>query len=121
MANHTYKNIARSPIFKQQNIQTTNNLDDNSFSLSKMRSKIHKLKPEDLEETIIEKKQLTPEQMDQMKSKLEIGKECQLYYAWMRHTEFYSVLVKQCSEKNSFSISLRQCSCIILQMNNGII
>jgi hypothetical protein len=55
MANHPYENVARSPIFKQQNIQTTNNLDVNSFSLSKMRSDIHKLKPEDLEETIIEK------------------------------------------------------------------
>ncbi len=55
MANHPYENVARSPIFKQQNIQTTNNLDDNSFSLSKMRSDIHKLKPEDLEEIIIEK------------------------------------------------------------------
>ncbi len=54
MANHPYKNVARSPIFKQQNIQTTNNLDGNSFLLSKMRSEIHKLKPEDLEETIIE-------------------------------------------------------------------
>jgi hypothetical protein len=55
MANRPYENVARSPIFKQQNIQTTNNLDGNSFSLSKMRSDIHKLKPEDLEETIIEK------------------------------------------------------------------
>ncbi len=55
MANHPYENVARSPIFKLQNIQTTNNLDGNSFSLSKMRSDIHKLKPEDLEETIIEK------------------------------------------------------------------
>jgi hypothetical protein len=55
MANHPYKNVARSPIYKQQNIQSTNNLDDNSFSLSKMKSEIHKLKPEDLEETIIEK------------------------------------------------------------------
>ncbi len=45
MANHPNENIARSPIFKQQNIQTTNNLDDNSFSLSKMRSEIHNLKP----------------------------------------------------------------------------
>jgi hypothetical protein len=55
MANHPYENVPQSPIFKQQNIQITNNLDDNSFSLSKMRSEIHKLKPEDLEETIIEK------------------------------------------------------------------
>ncbi len=54
-ANHPYENVARSPNFKQQNIQSTNNLDDNSFSLSKMRSEIHKLKSEDLEETIIEK------------------------------------------------------------------
>jgi hypothetical protein len=55
MANHPYINVARSPIYKQQNIQTTNNLVGNSFSLSKIRSDIHKLKPEDLEETIIEK------------------------------------------------------------------
>jgi hypothetical protein len=54
MANHPYENVARSPIFKQQNIQSTNDLDDNSFSLSKMRSEIHKLKSENLEETIIE-------------------------------------------------------------------
>jgi hypothetical protein len=37
MANHPYENVARSPIFKQQNIQSTNNLDDNGFLLSKMR------------------------------------------------------------------------------------
>ncbi len=55
MANDPYENVARSPIFKQQNIQTTNNLDSNSFSLSKMRSDIHKFKPEDLEEILIEK------------------------------------------------------------------
>jgi hypothetical protein len=55
MANHPYENVARWPIFKQKNIQTTNNLDDNSFSLSEMRSEIHKLKPEDLEETMIKK------------------------------------------------------------------
>jgi hypothetical protein len=55
MANHPYENVARSPIFKQQNIQTTNNFDENSISLSKMRSEIPKFKPEDLEETIIEK------------------------------------------------------------------
>jgi hypothetical protein len=35
MANHPYENVARLPIFKQQKIQTTNNLDDDSFSLSK--------------------------------------------------------------------------------------
>ncbi len=35
MANHPYENVARSPIFKQQNIQTTNNLDGNSFFCQK--------------------------------------------------------------------------------------
>ncbi len=54
MANPPHENLARSPIFKQQNIHTTNNLDDNCFLLTTMRSEIHKLKPEDLEETIIE-------------------------------------------------------------------
>jgi hypothetical protein len=55
LGNHPYENTARSPIFMQQNITSTNNLDGNTFSLSKMRSEIHKLKPEDLEESIIEK------------------------------------------------------------------
>ncbi len=54
MANHPYENLARSPIFKQQNIHMTNNLHDDCFLLTKMRSEIHKLKPEDLEETIVE-------------------------------------------------------------------
>jgi hypothetical protein len=55
LGDHPYENAARSPIFKQQNITSTNNLDKHTFSLSKMRSEIHKLKPEDLEETYIEK------------------------------------------------------------------
>ncbi len=46
-----------------------------------MRSEIHKLKPEDLEETIIENQHLTPEQMDQMKSKFEIKEDYQPKYA----------------------------------------
>jgi hypothetical protein len=33
MANNPYENVARSPIYKQQNIHTTNNLGGNSFSL----------------------------------------------------------------------------------------
>jgi hypothetical protein len=60
MAYHPYENVASSPIYKQQNIQLTNNLDENSFSLSKMRSEVHKLKPEDLEETIIDKPTTPP-------------------------------------------------------------
>ena len=55
MANHPYEIEARSPIFKQLNNKTTDEIDDHCFSLSKMRLEIHKLKPEDLEETIIEK------------------------------------------------------------------
>ncbi len=51
LENHPYENAPQSPIFKQQNITSTNNLDEITFSLSKMRSEIHKLKPEDLEDT----------------------------------------------------------------------
>jgi hypothetical protein len=43
-----------------------------------MRSDIHKLKPEDLEKTIIENQHVTPEQMDQMNSKLVIEEDYQL-------------------------------------------
>ncbi len=55
LGNHPYENAAQSPTFKQQNNSSTNNLDENTISLPKMRSEIHKLKPEDLEETVIEK------------------------------------------------------------------
>jgi hypothetical protein len=41
LGNHPYENTAQSPIFMQQNITSTNNLDEDSFSLSKMRSEIH--------------------------------------------------------------------------------
>ncbi len=78
MANHPYENLARSPIFKQQNIKTTHALDDDCFSLSKMRSEIHKLKPKDLEETIIEKPTTHPGTNGPNENKLEIGEECQL-------------------------------------------
>ena len=60
MANHPYEIEARSPIFNQLNIRTTKEIDDHCFSLSKMRSEIHKLKPEDLEETIIDKSTTHP-------------------------------------------------------------
>ncbi len=78
MANHPYENVARSPIFKRQNIQSTNNLDDNGFSLSKMRSEIHKLKPRIWKRQLLKNQHLTPEQTDQMKSKLEIKEDYQL-------------------------------------------
>jgi hypothetical protein len=81
MANHPYENEARSPIFKQQNIQSTNNLNDNSFTLSKMRSEIHKLKPEELEETIIGKPTTHPGTNGPNETQLEIEEEYQLLYA----------------------------------------
>jgi hypothetical protein len=58
--------------------------------------------------------------MDQMKSQLEIEKEYQLLYAQMRHTKYYLASVKHISQKNSLNILLKQCSCVISQMNNGI-
>jgi hypothetical protein len=55
-----------------------------------------------------------------MKPQLDIEEEYQLLYAQMRHTEYYLALVKQSSQKNSVNITLKQCSCVISQMNNGI-
>ncbi len=121
VANHPYENIAISPIFKQQNTQTTNNLDDNSFSLSKMRSKIHKLKPEDLEETIIEKPTTNPGTNGP--KEIQIGDQRRVStLICMDGTHRILLSISQAMfTKNSFSISLRQCICIILQMNNGMI
>ncbi len=120
LANYPYEIAARSPIFKQQNIRSTNNLDDNSFSLSKIRSEIHKLKPEDLEETIIEKS--TTHSGTNRPNETPIGDQRRVNfpYARMRHRKYYLASVKQCSQKNSLNISLKQCSCVISQMNNEI-
>jgi hypothetical protein len=118
MANHPYENVARSPIFKQQNIQSTNNLDDNGFSLSKMRSEIHKFKPEDLEETIIEKPTSHPGTIGP--NEIQIGDQRGLS-TLLCMDETYRILLSislAMFTKNNFSFSLRQCSCIILQMNN---
>jgi hypothetical protein len=121
MANHPYENVARSPIFKQQNIHTTNNLDDDCFSLLKMRSEIHKLKPEDLEETIIEKPTTHPGTY--VPNENPIGDQRGVS-TFICMDEIYRILLSISQgmfTKNIFSISLIQCSCIILQMNNGII
>jgi hypothetical protein len=117
----SYENVARSPIFKQQKIQTTNNLDDNSFSLSKMRSEIHKLKPEDLEETIIEKPTTHPGTNRPNENQIRDQRGVSTLICM---DETYRILLsisQAMFTKNSFSISLRQCSYIILEMNNGII
>ncbi len=121
MANHPYEILARSPIFKQQNIHTTNNLDDDNFSLTKMRSEIHKLKPEDLEETIIDKPTTHPGTNGP--NEIQIG-DWRAASTLLCMDETYRMLLSISQEmftKNSLSISLIQCSCIILQMNNGII
>ena len=121
MANHPYENLARSPIFKQQNIHITNNLDGDCFSLTKMRLQIHKLKPEDLEETIIEKPTTHPGAKGS--NEIQIGDQRGVS-TLICMDETYRILLsisQAMFTKNSFSISLIQWSCIILQMNNGII
>ncbi len=121
MANHPYENLARSPIFKQQNIHTINNLDDNCFSLTKLRSEIHKLKPEDLEKTIIEKPTTHPGTNGPDENQIEDRRGVSTLICM---DETYRILLsisQAMFTKNSFSFSLIQFSCIILQMSNGII
>ncbi len=120
MENHPYENVVRSPIFKQQNIQSTNNLDDNRFSLSKIRSEIHKLKPEDLEETVIEKP--TTHSRTNGPNETLIGDQRGVS-TFTCTNETYRILLgisQTMFTKNSLNISLKQCSCVISQMNNGI-
>jgi hypothetical protein len=58
--------------------------------------------------------------MDRIKLQLEIEEENQLLYAQIRHTKYYLASVKQRSQKNSLNTSLKQYSCVISQMDNGI-
>jgi hypothetical protein len=83
-----------------------------------MRSEIHKLKPEDLEETIIEKPTNHPGTN---------GPNENQYGDWNKMSTLicrektYRILLsisKKKTQKKSLSISLIQCICIILQMNN---
>ena len=121
MANHPYEIEVRSPIFNQLNIRTTKEIDDHCFSLSKMRSEIHKLKPENLEETIIE--QPTSHLGTNGPIEIQIGHQRGLS-TLICMNETYRILLsisQAMFTKNNFSFSLRQYRCIILQMNNGII
>jgi hypothetical protein len=90
MANHLYEIEARSPIFKQLNIKTTDEFDDDCFLLTKMRSEINKLKPEDLEETIIEKPTTHPGTNGSNESQNGDGNKMPILYAGKKHTEYYS-------------------------------
>jgi hypothetical protein len=90
MENHPFENVARSSFFKQQNIQTTNNLDDNSFSLLKRRSEIHKLKPEDLDEKIIEKSTTHPSTNGP--NEIQIG-DCRGVSTFICREETYRILL----------------------------
>ncbi len=121
MANHPYDNLARSPIFKQQNIHSTNNLDDDCFSLTKMRSEIHKLKPEDLEETIIEKPTTHPGTKGPNENQIGDQRGVSTLICMDETYRILLIISQAMFTKKSSSISLRQCSCIILQMRNGII
>ncbi len=81
LANHPCENADKSPIFKQQNIPSTNDLDDNSFTLSKMISEIHKLNLRIWKRQLLKSQQLILEQMDQINPQLEFEEEYQLLYA----------------------------------------
>jgi hypothetical protein len=87
-----------------------------------MRSKIHKLKPKHLEETIIEKP--TTHLGTNGPNENQIGDQRGVS-TLICMDETYRILLSisqsMFTKKQFSSISLRQCSCIILQINNGII
>ncbi len=86
-----------------------------------MRSEIHKLLPEDLEETIIEKPTTHPGTNGSNENQIGDRRGVSILICI---DDTYRILLSISQAKftkNSLSISLRQCSCIILQMNNGII
>ncbi len=86
-----------------------------------MRSEIHKLKPGDLEETIIEKPTTQPGTNGPNENQIGDQRGVSTLIC-MDETYRISLSISQAMfSKNNLSISLRQCSCIILQMSNGII
>ncbi len=99
LANHPYENAAQSPIFKQQNIPSTNNLDTIVFHCQKWDQKSTNWNLRIWKRQLLKSQQLTPEQMDQMKPRLEIKEEYQLLYAWTRHTKYYLASFKLISQK----------------------
>jgi hypothetical protein len=101
----------------QQNITSTND----TFSLSKTRSQIHKLKPEDLEETIIEKSIFHSGTNGPNETSVGDRRGISSY---MCTNETYKILlgISQTSfTKKHFEYLIKKCSCVILQVNNGII
>jgi hypothetical protein len=88
--------------------------------LSKIRSEIHKFKPEDLEETIIEKS--TTHSRTNGPTETPIGDQRGVS-TFIFTNETYRILLgisQTMFMTNSVNISLKQCSCVISQMNNGI-
>ncbi len=86
-----------------------------------MRSEIHKLKPEDLEETIIEKPTTHPGTNGPNENQIGDQRGVSTLICMDETYRILLSIVQAMFTKKQLSISLRQCRCIILQMNNGII
>ena len=85
-----------------------------------MRSEIHKLKPEDLEKTIIEKS--ITHSGTNGPNKTPIGNR-RGESTFICTNETYKILLditQTIFTKNILNISSKKCSCVISQMNNGI-
>ncbi len=115
-----YKNAAWSPIFKQQNITPTNNLDKHAFSLSKMRSEIHKLKPEELEETVIEKSITHSGANGPKETPIRDWRGVSTFIRMNKTYKIYLGISQTNLTKCFFEYLIKKCSCVISQMNNGI-
>ena len=89
--------------------------------MSKMRSEIHKLKPEDLEETFIEKSITHSGTNGPNETPIEDQRGASIFICT---NETYKILlgISQTSfTKKHFEYLIKKCSCVILQVNNGII
>jgi hypothetical protein len=86
-----------------------------------MRSEIHKLKPEDLEETIIEKS--TTHSRTNGPNETPIGNQrgVSTFICMNKTYKILLGIIQTNFTKNSLNISLKKCICVISQMNNRII
>jgi hypothetical protein len=82
-----------SPVFMQHNILDNAKLSENITSLKDMRTAIHKLLPEDLENPIKENLHPLPVTKDPMRTQLKITLVPLLFHAHVMHTKSYLTLI----------------------------
>jgi hypothetical protein len=117
LTHHIHKATPPSPVFMQHNTFDNTKLSKSISSLKDMRTAIHKLLPEDLENPIKENVAFTS--LDPMRAQLKITLVPLLSHAHVVHTKSYLKLFIKPSQWNSLNILFTKFGGLISPLNSG--